>query len=95
MYELVYKRSAIKDLKNIDKKEQKYLSDSLLNFATHFSPSYEQELLKSGKIKKLQSFEEDLYRLKLRSYRAIYLKEDDKLTLLVLAVKSRENSYKK
>ena len=39
--------------------------------------------------------DEELYRLKLRTYRVIYKKEEDRLIILVVAVKSRENSYKK
>ena len=38
---------------------------------------------------------EELYRLKLRTYRVIYKKEEDRLIILVVAGKSRENSYKK
>lgn len=95
MYKLELKSSVKKDFKNIDKNDTKFIKDTLSDFANNFSSAYEQELLKIGKIKKLQGFKEDIYRLKMRSYRAIYLKEDDKLVILVLSVKSRENSYKK
>lgn len=95
MYKIVYEKAAIKDFKKIDKAYLKFLTDSLLLFSSNFSSEYEQELLKSGKIKKLVAQKDELYRLKLRSYRVIYKKEEDKLIILVLAVKTRENSYKK
>ena len=95
MYSVVYKKTAIKDFKRIDKTNLKYLTDSILEFTNNFSFEYEQELLKTGKIKKLQGMDEELYRLKLRTYRIIYKKEEDRLIILVVSVKSRENSYKK
>lgn len=48
----------------------------------------------TGKIKKLQGQKEELYRLKLRTYRVIYKKEEDKLIILVLHVTTREGAYK-
>lgn len=95
MYQLSYLNGALKDLKRIDKPHQKFLNDSIKEFVKNFSSAYEQELLKIGRIKKLQGLEDELYRLKLRTYRVIYKKEDDKLIILVVSVKSRENSYKK
>ncbi|MFY9088356.1 type II toxin-antitoxin system RelE family toxin [Arcobacter aquimarinus] len=95
MYSVVYKKTAIKDFKRIDKVNIKFITDSILEFTNNFSFQYEQELLKTGKIKKLQGVTEELYRLKLRTYRVIYKKEEDRLIILVVAVKSRENSYKK
>lgn len=95
MYSVVYKKTAIKDFKRIDKVNIKFITDSILEFTNNFSFEYEQELLKTGKIKKLQGVTEELYRLKLRTYRVIYKKEEDRLIILVVAVKSRENSYKR
>ena len=95
MYSVVYKKTAIKDFKRIDKTNLKYLTDSILEFTNNFSFEYEQELLKTGKIKKLQGMDEELYRLRLRTYRVIYKKEEDRLIILVVSVKSRENSYQK
>lgn len=95
MYELKYNNNSIKDLKKINKAHLKFLTDSIFEFVNNFSKQYEQELLRTGKIKKLQGLNEELYRLKLRSYRVIYKKENDKLMILVVSVKSRENSYKR
>jgi len=95
MYLLEFEKSVKKDFKNINISDIKFIKDSLYNFVENFSSEYEQELLKTGKIKKLQGMNEELYRLKLRTYRVIYKKEEDRLIILVVAVKSRENSYKK
>jgi mRNA interferase RelE/StbE len=95
MYLLEFEKSVKKDFKNINISDIKFIKDSLYNFVENFSFEYEQELLKTGKIKKLQGMNEELYRLKLRTYRVIYKKEEDRLIILVVAVKSRENSYKK
>jgi len=95
MYSLEFKASVKKDFKNIDKSDIRFIQESLSKFVELFSSEYEQELLQTSKIKKLQGQNEELYRLKLRRYRVIYKKEDDVLIILVLSVKSRENSYKK
>lgn len=95
MYLLEFEKSVKKDFKNINISDIKFIKDSLYNFVENFFFEYEQELLKTGKIKKLQGMNEELYRLKLRTYRVIYKKEEDRLIILVVAVKSRENSYKK
>ncbi|RRS32858.1 MAG: hypothetical protein P794_00260 [Epsilonproteobacteria bacterium (ex Lamellibrachia satsuma)] len=95
MYSLEFKASVKKDFKHISKVDIVFIKESLFMFAKRFSASYEQELLKVGKIKKLQGEVEVLYRLKLRRYRVIYKKENDRLVILVLSVKSREGSYRK
>jgi mRNA interferase RelE/StbE len=95
LYILEFERRALKDLKRIGKADIRFLKESITKFVENFSTSFEHELMKTGKIKKLRAQTEELYRLKLRSYRVIYIKEDDKLVILVVSVKSRENSYKK
>ena len=94
MYILDFFRSSQKDLKKINKSDQVFILDSLEDFAKHFSNEYEISLMTTGKIKKLQGQKEELYRLKLRTYRVIYKKEEDKLIILVLHVTTREGAYK-
>ncbi len=95
MYTLSFKSSVKKDFKHISKADIGFIKESLYTFVSAFNNAYEQELLKTGKIKKLQSNETTLYRLKLRRYRVIYKKENDVLVILVLSVKSREGAYRK
>mgnify|MGYP001817167372 FL=1 len=95
MYTLSFKSSVKKDFRHISKADIGFIKESLVTFVATFETTYEQELLKTGKIKKLQGEVETLYRLKLRRYRVIYKKENNVLVILVLSVKSRENSYRK
>jgi len=95
LYSLLFKSSVKKDFKHISKADIGFIKESLYTFVSAFNSAYEQELLKTGKIKKLQGESDILYRLKLRRYRVIYKKENDILVILVLSVKSREGSYRK
>ncbi len=94
MYEIDFSTKAKKDFNNIDKSNTQFIYDSLCEFANNFSSDYEQNLLKTGKIKKLKGKKEIIYRLKLRSYRVIYKKYNNKLVILVLHVTSREGAYR-
>jgi len=94
MYKIEFKASVKKDFKNIDKSNLLFIKDSLKDFVNNFSSDYEISLMQKGIIKKLKGQKEDIYRLKLRSYRVVYKKENDLLIILVLSVNTRENSYK-
>ena len=95
MYELEFKSSVKKDFRKISKADIGFIQASLYLFVEAFCVEYEQELLKLEKIKKLQGESEEVYRLKLRRYRVIYKKEEDRLVILVVNVSSRESAYKK
>ena len=58
-----------------------------------FDETYEKELIKITKIKALQGEYKGLYRLRLRTYRLIYEKQNDKLVILVLRVSHRKDIY--
>ena len=94
MYEIDFSKIARKDFKTINKSDIQFLYDSMYDFAKNFSSEYEISLMTTGKIKKLQGEKEELYRLKLRSYRVIYKKYDYKLIILVLHVTTREGAYR-
>ena len=94
MYSLDIVRSAKKELKNIDKSSQLFITNSLIDFTSKFDNNYEVSLMKKGIIKKLKGQSQDLYRLKLRSYRIIYKKEDNVLVILVLSITTREGAYR-
>ena len=93
MYSLEFKSSVKKDLKKVEISDIKFLKKSLEVFIENFSYEYEIELMKTGKIKKLVG-EEELYRLRVRNYRVIYEKQQEKLVILVVHIKSREGAYK-
>lgn len=94
MYKIDFHSSAKKDFKNINKSDVQFIRNSLKDFMQNFSSDYETALMSSGKIKKLQGQKEILYRLKLRSYRVIYKKYEDRLVILVVHVTTREGAYK-
>lgn len=94
MYTIDFTNSSKRDFKKINKADIQFIYDSLYEFISNFSPDYESALMHTGKIKKLQGQKEILYRLKLRSFRIIYKKYEDKLVVLVLHVTTREGAYK-
>ena len=94
MYSIELTSSSKRDFKKINRSDIQFIYDSLVTFANNFTPSYETALIQNGKLKKLQAQKEVLYRLKLRSYRVIYKKYEDKLLILVLHVTTREGAYK-
>lgn len=94
MYVLNFTNPSKKDLKRVDKADRVFLLDRLNDFATNFDNEYEIALMQKGIIKKLKGQKEDMYRLKLRSYRVVYKKENNILVILVLNVTTRESAYK-
>ena len=94
MYRLSFTNPSKKDLKKIDKSSQLFIKNSLIDFISKFNSNYEVSLMQNGTIKKLKGQNEEIYRLKLRSYRVIYKKENTTLIILVLNVTSRESAYK-
>jgi mRNA interferase RelE/StbE len=94
MYTIDFTKVAQKDFKTIHKSDIQFIYDAMYDFAKNFSSDYEISLMKTGKIKKLQGQKEELYRLKLRTYRVIYKKYEDRLVILVLHVTTRESAYK-
>jgi len=94
LYTIEFDNVSKKDFKKIDKHNRVFILDSLDDFINNFSSEYETALMSSGNIKKLKGQKEVLYRLRLRSYRVIYKKYEDKLVILVVHVTTRESAYK-
>ena len=86
-------KKASKDLLSLDKSVRNFILDELENFIKYFDETYEKELIKLTKIKALQGEYKGLYRLRLRTYRLIYEKQNDKLVILVLRVSHRKDIY--
>lgn len=92
-YSLDFDKKASKDLLSLDKSVRNFILDELENFINNFDEAYEKELIKFTKIKALQGEYKGLYRLRLRTYRLIYEKQNDKLVILVLRVSHRKDIY--
>ncbi|KAA0257500.1 type II toxin-antitoxin system RelE/ParE family toxin [Deferribacter autotrophicus] len=92
-YTLKFAPQTKKDLKKLPVYIQKFILNSLKEFANNFSNEYEAELIKTGKIKKLKGEWEGFYRLRLRTYRVIYQKNANELVILIIRISHRKNIY--
>lgn len=92
-YNLEFDKKASKDILTLDKSTQNFILDELENFINNFDEDFEKELIKLTKIKALKGEFKGLYRLKLRTYRVIYEKKNNRLIILVLRVSHRKNVY--
>ena len=93
-YSLEFDKKASKDILSLDKSTRNFILDELENFINNFDEDYEKELMKLTKIKALQGEFKGLYRLKLRTYRVVYEKINNKLVILVLRVSHRKDVYR-
>ena len=85
MYSLRFLGKAVDDLRKIDRAQQKIIKQKLLILA-------ENPAALINNIKKL-SGEDDLYRLKVGSYRVIFKKEEKHLILIVIRIGHRKEIY--
>ena len=92
-YSLDFDKKASKDLLSLDKSVRNFILDELEIFINNFDEDYEKELIKIKKIKSLQGEFKGLFRLRLRTYRIIYEKQNGKLIILVLRVSHRKDVY--
>ena len=92
-YSLDFDKKASKDLLSLDKSVRNFILDELEIFINNFDEDYEKELIKIKKIKSLQGEFKGLVRLRLRTYRIIYEKQNEKLIILVLRVSHRKDAY--
>ena len=92
-YSLDFDKKASKDLLSLDKSIRNFILDELEIFINNFDEDYEKELMKIKKIKSLQGEFKGLFRLRLRTYRIIYEKQNEKLIILVLRVSHRKDAY--
>ena len=93
-YSLEFDKKSSKEILSLDKNTREFILKELEIFISNFNEDYEKELMKLTKIKALQGEFKGLYRLKLRTYRVIYEKLDNKLVILVLRVSHRKDVYK-
>ncbi len=85
MYELKFLGRALDDLQRIDKPHQRIIKEKLLILA------HNSEALKNN-IKRLQGGE-DLFRLRVGSYRVVFKKEERRLLILIVRIGHRKEVY--
>ena len=91
---LQYDPAVLKDLKRIDRQDQRFILDSLDKLANNYSKAYAASLLRSGRLKKLHGEWRGFYRLRLRSYRAVLREYAGRLVILVVRVGHRRDVYR-
>lgn len=92
-WEIEFDINTQKDMAKFDKSIRNFIFDSLETFAQNFSDEYENEFIKTGKIKHLKGDKKGFYRFKIRTYRVIYQKINDKLVIYVIRIGHRKNVY--
>ena len=90
MFNLLFDEEVVRDLAGPSKDDQRLILGSLEKLASYYSDAYELELRKSGILRKLNGEWEGFFRLRMRSFRAIYKRYED--TLVVYVVKLRQRS---
>jgi mRNA interferase RelE/StbE len=90
---LVYETGVVKDFKRLDRPEQRFVLESLDRLAAGYSPAFVTELIRTGKLKRLQGQWRGFYRLRLRSWRVIYREYRKSLRILVVRIGHRREVY--
>ncbi len=92
-YVLEFHPSALKELKKLDNQIQIFVISTIEIFINSYSVEYENEMVKSSKIKKLKGKWQGFFRLRLRNYRVIYEKIDNKLVIHIVRIAHRKEVY--
>jgi mRNA interferase RelE/StbE len=86
VFELRFLGKAVEDLARIDRPHQRIIKEKLLILAE------DPEALKNN-IKRLRGDVEDLYRLRVGSYRIIFKKDGKELIILIVRIGHRKEIY--
>ena len=92
-YSLEFHPAAKKELDKLDHQVKVFIVQSLSLFIENYDVSYEAELMKLTKVKKLQGQWDGFYRLRLRDYRVIYEKINDRLVIHIIRIAHRKEVY--
>lgn len=83
-YEILYARSAVKELGKLPKKVVQKIQEAIKALADDPHPPGS---------KKLEG-EENTYRIRVRDYRVLYEIDDKEITILVIRIRHRKDAYK-
>ena len=92
-FTLEFHPSALKELKKLDKQIQIFVISSIETFINSYSTEYENEMIKLSKIKKLKGQWQGFFRLRLRNYRVIYEKIENRLVIHIVRIAHRKEVY--
>lgn len=92
-YTLEFHPAAKKELDRLDHQTKVYVVESLSLFIDAYSAGYETELMKQSKVKKFKGEWKGFYRLRLRNYRVIYEKLNERLVIHIVRVAHRKEVY--
>ena len=85
MFQLEYKKSALKSLKKIDATSQERILKAVLQLKENPYPAGH---------KKLKGQDQELCRIRVGDYRVIYIIENGELTIFVLTIGHRKDVYR-
>lgn len=86
MYKLKFLGRALDDFKKIDRPHQKTIKEKLLILT-------ENPLALKNSIRRLGEVKDDLYRLRVGSYRVIFKKREDQLVIVIVRIGHRREIY--
>jgi mRNA interferase RelE/StbE len=92
-YHLTFHPAAKKELYKLDHQAKIFIVQSLELFISTYDNTYESEMMKQSKIKKLKGEWKGFYRLRLRNYRVIYEKINEELVIHIVRVAHRKEVY--
>lgn len=90
---LEFHPAAKKELLKLEHQIKVFIVKSLDDFISSYSEAYEMELMKTSKVKKLKGEWQGFYRLRLRNYRVIYEKINERLIIHIVRVAHRKEVY--
>lgn len=92
-YRLEFHPAVKKELTKLDKQTSLFIIKSLGQFISSYSDAYEADMISSSKIKSLKGEWKGFYRLRMRNYRVIYEKIDQKLVIYIVRIAHRREVY--
>lgn len=92
-FRLEFHPAAKKELDKLDLQAKVFIVKSLGVFIENYDHTYESEMMQQSKIKKLKGEWEGFYRLRLRNYRVIYEKINDRLIIHIIRIAHRKVVY--
>ena len=86
MYSLKFLGRALDDLKRIDRPHQKIIKEKLLILAKN-------PLALKNNIRRIGRLKDNIYRLRVGSYRVIFKKKKDKFLIIIVRIGHRKEIY--